>query len=75
MAGPSSPRPRSGWRPATAHLPESDPQRIAARQADIWWEYGQVVERRHPLLIQFASTISMEDQQIDALFIAAAQRG
>lgn len=34
----------------------------------IWWEYATTVERNHPMVVQVAASISLTDEQVDALF-------
>lgn len=49
-------------------LPE--PDRSAAR---IEWEYATELRRDHPLIAALAPALELGEQQIDELFIAAAQ--
>lgn len=53
---------------AFAQLP--DPQRTAA---SIEWEYATTIERTSPLVSQFGPILGLTEEQIDELFIAAAQ--
>ena len=43
------------------------------RQAVIAWEYATVIERYSPFISSLAPALSLNDAQVDALFIAAAQ--
>ena len=41
--------------------------------ARIEWEYSQTVQRRYPLIETLSSLLNLSDEQLDALFIQAAQ--
>lgn len=41
-------------------------------QAQITWEYAAELERNHPLVLALAAPLGLSDDDIDALFTAAA---
>lgn len=41
--------------------------------AKVEWEYASVVDKAHPLIQQFGKALGLTDEQIDALFTAAAR--
>lgn len=45
----------------------------AGDAARIDWEYSSAVERNASLVLSLAPALSLTDQQLDALFVAAAQ--
>jgi len=49
----------------------SEPARTAAR---IEWDYSSEVQRHHGLVAALAPALGLSDEQVDALFVAAAQR-
>ncbi len=49
----------------------SEPARTAAR---IEWDYSGEVQRHHGLVAALAPALGLSDEQVDALFVAAAQR-
>lgn len=49
----------------------SEPARTAAR---IEWDYSGEVQRHHGLVASLAPALGLSDEQVDALFVAAAQR-
>lgn len=59
-------------RAATAGLPESDPERIAADLGWQAWEQSNVVERDSAIVQQFATMFALDEAALDALFTAAA---
>ncbi len=44
----------------------------AGQAAQIEWEYAAVVERNYGLIPAMAAALGMKDEQVDALFVAAA---
>ena len=57
-----------------AGLREAVEQAVAASDQAIkdWWEYALDVERKHPLIDSMAQQLGITEQQLDALFVAAA---
>lgn len=45
---------------------------VTRKKARIEWEYASVINRRHPLIAQLAAIEKMPEEQVDALFQAAA---
>lgn len=46
-----------------------EPERTAAQ---IEWEYATEIERQHPLVVNLASQLSLSEEQINTMWIAAA---
>jgi hypothetical protein len=51
---------------------DSIPDASARAQAKIRWEYGLVVLRTDPMILQFATVLGMTTEQIDAAFLEAS---
>ncbi|WP_419900660.1 hypothetical protein [Roseomonas sp. USHLN139] len=56
---------------ATDNLPDSDPDRIEAKRARIWWLNAQTFERRHARLVAAQTQFGLSEAQVDAMFRAA----
>lgn len=50
----------------------SIPDAAARAEAKIRWEYGLIVYRNDPMILQFATVLGMTTQQIDAAFLEAS---
>jgi hypothetical protein len=46
---------------------------LASVDAKLAWEYATEIRRNDPLIAAVAADLEMDDEQIDALFIAAAR--
>jgi hypothetical protein len=60
-------------RDATAEMPETAPERIAADLAWQAWEQSNTVERDSSIVAQFAGLFGLSDADLDQLFRAAAE--
>lgn len=46
---------------------------VAAGDQDIkdWWEFALTIERKHPMVVNMAKALGIDDNTIDAIFLAA----
>ena len=49
---------------------EDDTQRLIARN---YWEYSEVFERNHQILLALTAALGLTDEQLDEMFIAASK--
>ena len=49
---------------------EDETERLIARN---YWEYSEVFERNHPILIQLKSALGITDEQLDNMFKEASK--